>query len=63
MNGYFKSRPWQSILRVCSLSPVICRTKNEHGTRGGCVCVGGGGVAGGGGLTSYIWHSTDVRAQ
>ena len=59
MNGYFKSRPWQSILRVCSLSPVICRTKNEHGTRGGCVCGGGGG----GWLTSYIWHSKDVRAQ
>ena len=33
-----------------------------------CVCVGGGGGWGGrgegGGLvTSYIWHSTDVRAE
>ena len=30
-----------------------------------CVCVcGGGGTWGmGGGLTSYIWHSTDVRGE
>ena len=31
-----------------------------------CVCVGGGGAMGGGGarkVTSYIMHSTDVRAK
>ena len=30
-----------------------------------CVCVwdGGGGGAGAGGVTSYIWHSTDVCAE
>ena len=33
---------------------------NLYRTRGG----GGGGCGGvGGGVTSYIWHSTDVRAE
>ena len=38
-------------------------------TRGVCVCVCGGGGGGGRGeaewgeVTSYIWHSTDVRVE
>ena len=28
-----------------------------------CVCVGAGGGGGRGGVTSYIWHSTDVRTE
>ena len=28
-----------------------------------CVCVRGGGGGGEGAVTSYIWHSTDGRAE
>ena len=34
---------------------------DPRGGGGVCVCVWGGG--GGGRVTSYVWHSTDVRAE
>ena len=42
------------------------RKGQKHSGGGGCVCGGGGGGGGGGAgrrVTSYIWHSTDMRAE
>ena len=41
----------------------IINNRYDSTPRRGCVCVWGGGVGGWRGVvTSYIWHSTDVRA-
>ena len=64
ISGFFLSENFQffgsEILNIFEKACFHLGGGGGWGGRGGvCVCVCGGG----GGVTSYIWHNTDVRAE